>query len=241
MRIKKNDSPKLKTLEMLCDKCLAKKLNKYDLTKFMNTHSTNLFIGRPGSGKTSLLYSFFKSSKLFATVYHNIFLFQPSASRSSMKDKLFDKLPDENKFEELSFENLNDVMTRIKDERIEDEDEDYNNCIIFDDMGAYLRNKETKQLLKELIYNRRHLRTSIFFLVQTFLSIEPDIRKLFSNIFVFKVSKKELETIFEEVIEQEKDNILPISRLVYDKPYEYLFINTDTGRLFKKFDEILID
>ena len=54
-------------------------------------------------------------------------------------------------------------MTRIKDE-----DKEYNNCIIFDDMGAYLKNKETKQLLKELIYNRRHLRTSINFLVQTF-------------------------------------------------------------------------
>ena len=236
LRIKKNDSPALKTLEMLCDGGLADKLNNYDLTTFMNTHSTNLFIGRPGSGKTSLLYSFFKSKELFAKVYHNIFLFQPSASRSSMKDKLFDKLPDENKYEELSFENLNDVMTRIKDE-----DKEYNNCIIFDDMGAYLKNKETKQLLKELIYNRRHLRTSIFFLVQTYLSIEKDIRKLFSNIFLFKVSKKELETIFEEVVEREKDNILPISRLVYDKPYEYLFINTDTGRLFKKFDEILME
>jgi GTPase SAR1 family protein len=236
LSIKKNNSPTLKTLEMLCDGGLADKLNKYDLTSFMNTHATNLFIGRPGSGKTSLLYSFFKSKELFAKVYHNIFLFQPSASRSSMKDKLFDKLPDENKYEELSFENLNDVMTRIKDE-----DKEYNNCIIFDDMGAYLKNKETKQLLKELIYNRRHLRTSIFFLVQTYLSIEKDIRKLFSNIFVFKVSKKELETIFEEVVEREKDNILPISRLVYDKPYEYLFINTDTGRLFKKFDEILME
>ena len=58
---------------------------------------------------------------------------------------------------------------------------------------------------------------------------------------MFKVGKKELETIFEEVVEREKDNILPINRLVYDKPYEYLFMNTDTGRLFKKFDEILIE
>ena len=52
---------------------------------------------------------------------------------------------------------------------------------------------------------------------------------------------KELETIFDEVIEQEKDNILPISRLVYDKPYQYLFINTDSGKLYKMFDEIIIE
>lgn len=236
LSIKLNNKPKLQTLQMLCDGGLAEKLNKYELTRYMNTHSTNLFIGRPGSGKTSLLYSFFKSKELFAKVYHNIFLFQPSASRASMKDKLFDKLPDENKYEELTHANLSEVMTRIKAE-----DKDFNNCIIFDDMGAYLKNTETKQLLKELIYNRRHLRTSIFFLVQTYLSIEKDIRKLFSNIFVFKVSKKELETIFDEVIEQEKDNILPISRLVYDKPYQYLFINTDSGKLYKMFDEIIIE
>ena len=102
LSIKLNNKPKLQTLQMLCDGGLAEKLNKYELTRYMNTHSTNLFIGRPGSGKTSLLYSFFKSKELFAKVYHNIFLFQPSASRASMKDKLLDKLPDENKYEELT-------------------------------------------------------------------------------------------------------------------------------------------
>ena len=58
--IKKNDAPKLPRCEMLCDKGLHDKLNKYDLTKFLNNHSTTLLIGRPGSGKTSLLYSLFK-------------------------------------------------------------------------------------------------------------------------------------------------------------------------------------
>ena len=29
-------------------------------------------------------------------------------------------------------------------------------------------------------------------------------------------------------------------KLIYDKPYQYLFINTDTQRLFKGFDEIIV-
>jgi hypothetical protein len=90
------------------------------------------------------------------------------------------------------------------------------------------------------VYNRRHLRTSLFFLAQTYLSIERDIRKLFSNLFVFKVSKKELALVFDELVEEAKELILPISKLVFDEKYNFLFINTDTGRLFRNFDEIII-
>jgi len=32
-----------------------------------------------------------------------------------------------------------------------------------------------------------------------------------------------------------------IAKMVYNKPYEYLFINTDSQRLFKGFDEIVIE
>jgi len=165
-------------------------------------------------------------------IYHNIYLFQPSHSRASMKDDIFDSIS--NKYDELTYENLENVINQIKVE-----DPRYCNCVIFDDQGAYLKDKSTKKLLKELIYNRRHLRTSIFFLCQTFLSVEKDIRKLFSNLFVFRVSKKELELIFDELVEQAKEMVLPISKLVYDQPYNFLFINTDSGRLFKNFDEIL--
>ena len=158
IKIKFNESPNIIPCKMLCDECLHDKLNAYDLTTFMNSHETNLFIGKPKSGKTSLLYSFFKSPKLFRKVFHNIFLFQPSHSRASMKDQLFDKIPYEQKFEELNEASLSIVMNTIKCE-----DKKYNNCIIFDDMTAYLKNHETLKLFKELIYNRRHYRTSIFF------------------------------------------------------------------------------
>ena len=232
MEIKKNKAPHLEPCKMNCDGGLHKKLNEYDLTKFLNCHSTNMFVGAPGSGKTSLVVSLFKSSDIFYKVFHNIYLFQPSQSRASMKDNVFDNVS--GKYDELTYENLEDVMNKLKDE-----DPKYCNCVIFDDMGAYLKNKEIKKMLKELIFNRRHLRTSIYFLCQTYMSVEPDIRKLFSNLFVFRVSKKELEKIFEELVEQIKDNVLPISKLVYDKRYNFLFINTDSGRLFKNFDEIL--
>jgi hypothetical protein len=89
--------------------------------------------------------------------------------------------------------------------------------------------------------NRRHLHVSIFFIVQTYLSVEKDIRKLFSNAFIFRCAKHEMETIADELIEQNKEHLTEIVKIAYDKPYEYLFINTDSQRLFKGFDEIIIE
>ena len=93
-----------------------------------------------------------------------------------MKDKLFDDLDDDQKYEDLTLENLEYVNSNL--------DEEGNNCIIFDDQGAYLKNNDIKKLLKAMIMNRRHLHISIFFLTQTYYSIEKDIRRLFSNIFI---------------------------------------------------------
>jgi hypothetical protein len=239
LEVIKNKEPDLPVCEMVCDTGLAEHLNNYELTKFFNAHSVNLFCGRSGSGKTSLLYALFKAggkNKVFKKVFHNIFLFQPRNSRGSMKDNIFDKeLPEDKKYDDLNYDTLSEVIERCKEE-----DPKYNNCIIFDDFGAKLKNPEVKELFKDLVFNRRHYRCSIFFLNQTFISIEKDLRKLFSNVILFKTAKSEFEKVMEELLEQKKDIIPELMRLVYDKKHEWLFINVDSQRLFKKFDEIII-
>jgi hypothetical protein len=108
-------------------------------------------------------------------------------------------------------------------------------------MGAYLKNKDTLQLFKEMAFNKRHYKLTQLFLVQTWFSVPKELRRLWDNIFVFRVSKDELKNIFEEVVEQKKDTVADIAKIVYDKPYEYLFINTDSQRLFKGFDELIFE
>ena len=231
--IKHHKKPILDVCKMTCDKALDKKLDNYEMTKFLNCHQSTVIIGKPQSGKTSMIYSLFKSKKLLKNVYDKVFIFQPEASRASMKDKLFDKIPDDQKFNELSLENLESMQENL--------DPEGNNCIIMDDQGAYLKNGEIRKKMKELMFNRRHLHVSIFFLVQTWFSIEKDIRKLFSNVIVFRVNKNEMETIFSEVVESHKDDIGEIVKVVYNKPYQYLFINVDSQRQFTNFNELIFN
>lgn len=235
--IKKHKKPNLTPCEMVCDRPLHKKLDKFELTKFLNQHTTNLLIGKPRSGKTSLLFSLFENKEILRKVYHRIYVFQPSPSRASMKKDIFGKLPQGQLFDELNYENLDLVMDELE------ASSDLNIAIIFDDVGASLKNFDTMNLMKKLIFNRRHLRTSVFFLVQTYFSVPKDIRKLFSNIFVFRVNKNEMKTIFEEIVEdKEMVDLAPtISKIIYDKPYNFMFINTDSQRIFKNFDEIIIN
>jgi hypothetical protein len=229
--IKKNDAPKLKRCIMQCDGGLHNKLDNYDLTSFLNTHSTTVFLGKPKSGKTSLLYSFLKSKEVLRNVFDKIFIFQPEASGESLKDNIFKTIPDDQRYEELTIENLLDVKSNLEG----------NSLLILDDVTVFLKDKKVEKLLKEFAFNRRHLHLSIIFLVQSYVSIPPQIRRMINNLFVFKTSKTEFEKIFEEHIEQDKDLILPLMKIAYTEPHDYLFINTDSQRLFHNWDEIEIE
>ena len=48
-----------------------------------------------------------------------------------------------------------------------------------------------------------------------------------------------MKDIMDELYEGNKHNIDQIIKIVYDVPYNYLFINTDTQRMFKNFDELI--
>lgn len=239
--IKKNEKPNLQTCKMMCDGDLDDNLNRFEVTKFFNKHQMTLLIGRPKSGKTSLLYSFFKGqrkNRLLRGVYSTVYLFQPENSRRSMEDNIFDLLPEDQTFSELTLDNLEDVNARITQDALDG----YSSCIIYDDMAAYLKNKETLKIFKEFAMNKRHKKLSQFFLVQTWYSVPKELRRLWDNIIVFKVSKDELANIFVEVVESaDKALAQKIAKIVYDRPHQWLLIHPDTQQLFKDFDEIMIE
>lgn len=241
IKMKSYPHPNLSVAKMNCDGDLSEKLNKFPFTQLFNKHMSCLICGKAGQGKTSLLYGLFK--KPLKKVYNTIIIFQPNSSRESMEDKLFDVLPENQIFNSLDEETLSDAVDIVE----ETAGEDGSSVIIFDDVTASLKDAEIEKELKRLNWNKRHNKLSFFFLSQSYFAVIKDVRKMFNYIIVFKVSPSELKVIFEENIQGnfDKKRLIEINKIVFDKKYNYLVIDSENGRLFKgnksSFQELIFD
>ena len=57
---------------------------------------------------------------------------------------------------------------------------------------------------------------------------------------MFKPPKKEMELLFQELIENKKDLFLDIMKIVYTDKHNFLFINVPTQKMFKNWDSLEI-
>ena len=64
---------------------------------------------------------------------------------------------------------------------------------------------------------------------------------MLSDIFIWKVNKKEMENIFSEQIEQHKDKFSDVLKILFKDPHDFFFIDTNTQRLFNNWNEIIIE
>lgn len=236
IRIQINEAPPLKQPTFLCDTKLHTKLDSYDSTSLINKSNFSLFLGKPGSGKTSLMVSLLDTPQLFKRCFHKIVVFMPSHSRGSLKNNIFDQLPGEQLHDHLDAESINEVFEQIESNA----DEGLFTLIILDDVQQSLKDKYVAKRLLEIVANRRHLKTTIWLLAQTYKSIPRQVRQCLTNLFVFKVNKTEMENIFTEQVETFKEHFQRILNKAYKDPHDYLFLDTGTQRLFRGFDEILL-
>lgn len=235
--IVKNKEPALKRPTFLVDGKLDAKLDKYPLTSLMNKSNFTLFLGRAGSGKTSMIVSLLDTPDLFKSVYHTIYLFMGANSRSSIKGSFFDnEIPPDQIFDEMNIENLNHVYERIK----QDAEEGYRSLIIADDVQKSLKDHQVEKQLLHMVNNRRHLKLSIWCANQNYMALPKGVRMGLTDLFVWKVSKTEMENIFNEQIELHKDKFIRILGMLFKKPHSFFFIHTETKQMFSNWDEIKI-
>ena len=76
---------------------------------------------------------------------------------------------------------------------------------------------------------------------QTWKSVPMEVRRLYDNIFLFKVGGNDLATIFDESLQAYKHLAMEIQKLVFDKKYNYLYISLSDNRLFKGWDELIFE
>lgn len=221
----------------LCDTKLHSKLDEFEATSLLNRSTMTLFLGKPGSGKTSLMVSFLQTPSLFKKCFHSIYVFMPAHSRGSLKNNIFAQLPEDQLYDQLNVDTINDVFSKVQ----ENAEEKRFSLIVMDDVQAFLKDKLVAKRLMEICANRRHLRCSIWLMNQTYRSIPRQIRQVITNIICFKINKTEMENIFSEQVEIFKDHFQRIIHKAFKEPHDYLLIDTGSQRLFRNFDEILLD
>lgn len=238
IRVQKNETPNLKRPKFSVDGKLDNKLDAYPLTSLMNRSTFSVFLGRAGSGKTSLLTALLLTPALFHRTYNHIFVFMPAGSRSSMKDNFFEKhIAPQQLYDELTLSNLEDCYEKIQAAAEDDE----TSLVIFDDVQKALRDNQIRKLFLAMVNNRRHGRLSMWVAAQNYKSIEPSVRNGLTDIFIFKINKKEMETIYDEHVEQHQDKFMDILKYCFREPHSFMYINTGSQRIFSNWDELILD
>ena len=202
-----------------------------------------LIIGRPGYGKTSLINSLVcKSGKNFNRKFDRVFIWSPSMI--TMEGDPYEMIPDDQKFEEATLENIQEVLDEIRDtgDKV---------LFIFDDVIADIRGKgkgQIENLLQKIFFNRRHLAgaggsVSIIATSQTYNKIDPKLRKTASQLVQYKPQKKEVENIYDDMILIPKKEFLDVLRYIYDKKHNFMYIDTqlpEDKQIHKNFNQLII-
>jgi hypothetical protein len=215
-------------------------LNQHPLLKLLNCYGFLCVIGRPRQGKTTLTVSLLtnKKPKIYRKTHHHLYVFMPQNSIKSMEKNPFKGLPEDQIYNELTDESIDDVYQKLNENSANDE----KSIVYFDDQTASLKaSHHIQEILKKIIFNRRHLRTNIIITAQSYKNIPLDVRKNIENLILFKPAKKEFESVFEELFETKKDLAHQIMKEVYTEPHSWLFLNIPSQRMFQNFDEIKLD
>lgn len=219
-----------------CDHILNPRMENYEMLKHLNGFRMTSVCGLPGSGKTSLVISMLTNRNVWKRVFNHVQIVMPSTSRQSLVNNPFERHSKEKMHEELDFE----TITHIYNELEKRSDEKETTLLILDDVTANLKVKEIQKLLRKIIFNRRHLKVAIVLLVQSYIAIPKEVRKLNDNVIMFRPSKPEFEHLFNELFTSKKDLAVQIMAYVFKEKHDYLFLNVPTQKMYKNFDEIVV-
>ena len=236
LKLKTNKKLYLNIPSFSVDNKLKDKLDNIEIFKLMNKSHFGLFLGKAGSGKSSLVISFLSSKDAFKKCFHNVFLFCPANSRSSIKDDFWENnLEEEQIYDDLTIDNLIDAYSKIEQDSLQG----FKSLIILDDVQKNLKG-DCEKFLLHIINNRRHNRICIWICCQNYKTIPLQVRLTLTDLFIFKVGKQEIENIYEELTEIDKNKFNIITNNAYKNIGDFLYLNCLSQRLFNNWDEIVL-
>ena len=199
-------------------------------------------IGSPGSGKSSLLLSLFRSKNYYKNKFNHIYLITPESSFLSVKDHPFEN--HDKVYHDLNSETLENIYNELVDIKQDCIDGDYeieHSYVIIDDYASDLKDKELIKSLKQLLIKSRHIGCSFIFTLQAYNLFPLVLRKLLTNVSLFKPKNKiELESVRKELINMNDQDTQELINYVFDYEYNHLDVDTNTNSLRKNYNLLLI-
>lgn len=129
---------KLNCVKLGCDRPLSNRLIK---PPFPNQSFFMTVVGKPGSGKSTYMFSLLttktKNDRIYYKVFKDIIYVCPKNSRASIKDNPLEDL--ETVFDELG-EDVRDTIIDNKSRYDETPEKNYNQLLIIDDCSSDLKN-----------------------------------------------------------------------------------------------------
>jgi len=238
MEIQILDKPNLKKVKMLVDEVIDEKILKYPMpADVFSKTSFNIILGKMGSGKTSLITNFVKT--IFKKAFEHIYVFIPLGSRRSIENDIFGKqLPPDDLYDTLTEEGLDELIEKLE----ENSENEENSLLIIDDFQAALKQPDIQMRLQKIVTRMRHMRCTIFILQQNFQKLPKFLRELVTNVITFNIGKSQLNKLFDETVQIDKDKYQALVDLAFKEKNDYIIINVNGNRnIYKGFDRIVFD
>jgi predicted AAA+ superfamily ATPase len=216
---------------------IDKKLTKRNIAPFPNTSHCMVISGAMKSGKTTLIQSLLigkGKAKVYNKVFKKVHIISPQVSLESMEDDH----PFRN-HERVYTEITPDILGEIKHQCEELKKDGEFSLLVIDDFGSDLKNKEISNILNQLTTRHRHLNLTIWFLQQSLMQMELNLRKLIGYYIIFKPkSPREVITFMEEINAIPRRDVNELFELVFKKKYDRLLIDIGNNKLYKNNDLI---
>jgi len=193
--------------------------------------------GSGGSGKSSMLLSFFRTKKLYRNKFDHLWYICPMSSMLSVVKHPFaehDKV-----YHDLTPELLTEIYQRLNEikEDNEKEGEQEYSCLFLDDFADRLKEKNVQRALNRILIKARHLKVMIIICCQAWKYFPLQLRRQITNVSIFKPKNKdEWDTICREMLMMKKEHWTQFHDYIFDEPYVHLDIDTKTGDLYKNFN-----
>lgn len=235
MKITELEKPKLKPVKMNVDDIIDSKLEEFPaIRQCFGTSNTTLISGSTGSGKTTWLIQMMKT--IFKKVYHDIFLIMPENSLNSIadKDNIFRKhLDPENIYHTYDVDTLTEIYEKIN----ENSAEGYYSLLLIDDFGNLLKNKHESKILQSMFLKNRHMRLSVFVLVQNFYQMPKLIREICNNAILFNTNRSMNEKFFTEMMDVKKENFHQLMKLC-PTTHDYILVSLKHKAIYNNWNRI---